>query len=121
MFSKRDSILRMLGKRYGKDLYPTEDPFKAWEIDSILESGIEMRRVYFKANFEVNPRLREEKLKNFFDKDLPNWFDTIEGKLLSKSPNEAKYIVGDFLTIADLDIAAFGFTHIFNEASPKLS
>ena len=66
LFSKRDSILRMLGRQHG--LYPVNDHEAAWEIDSILESSIDFRIQFFKATVEAEPKLKEELMHNFVTK-----------------------------------------------------
>ena len=58
-------------------------------------------------------------IKDFQEKKLAAWFDALEQRILSRSPNPVKYIVGDTLTIADLVLGALAFTHLFNDNSSK--
>ena len=109
-YAQSGAILKFLGAKYG---YYPQDAFTAWRIDSTLDSVNDLVQAYYKAAFTQDEEAKKELFKTFYETTYTKWLEVISNRL--KANSSQKYIVGDKITIADIQLAALAYSTFLNE------
>jgi glutathione S-transferase len=111
-YVQTQAIMRYLGKTYG---YYPEDAYQAYKVDSTLDAIHDLAITLLRAKNESNADKKKELLTNALTTTLPNFLTVME-KRLTENGNEA-HLVGDKLTIADIQFAGFLSSAVYNEGN----
>jgi glutathione S-transferase len=112
-YNQTQSMMRSLGKMHG---YYPEDPYTAYQVDSILDSIHDLAVTLLRAKNEKDEDKKKEMLTAAITTYLPNWLSAHE-KRVEKNGQE-NTLVGDKLTIADIQFAALLSSAFYNEGNP---
>ena len=113
-YSQSQSILRLLGKQHG--FYP-EDNVAAWKVDSTLDANRDLQEKFWDVQMAGYKQLGEEKtqelLNEYAVKFLPNYLRVMQKRLIKNGSD--KFMVGDAVTLADIDNAHIAYTYLLND------
>jgi glutathione S-transferase len=105
--------LRLLGRTYG--LYP-EDAELAWKVDSTLEHVRDLIYKLYPVVLEQDEEKKKALGKELLTTFIPAWLGAHE-KRVTDNGNE-NFLVGDKLTIADIQFLALARVLFKNEKVP---
>ena len=106
----------MLGKLHG---YYPEDPIQAWRVDSILDANRDIQEKYWDVQFASYKGLDKEATQKLLDKYiskiLPGFLEVMQKRVAKNG--DSKLMVGESITLADIDSAHVAFTYLLNETN----
>lgn len=105
--------MRSLGKIHG---YYPEDPYQAYEVDSLIDAITDIQNAFYKAAFNPSEEHKVTLFTEFYGNTLPKFFAAFEKRL---EENSTGFIVGDKPTIADFAFAALAYSSFLNEHNPQ--
>jgi glutathione S-transferase len=100
-YAQSQSILRLLGKKYG---YYPEDALTGWKVDSILDANADITSASYKYLLENDAEKKKAALEHFAKEVFPKFAAILEKRVAANSNHH--HIVGDSLTIADFALGA---------------
>lgn len=112
-YSQAPSILRYLGRTYG--FWP-EDAETAWKADSFLEHVRDLIYKLYPVYVEKDEEKKKELGKEALTVTIPGWLAAHE-KRVTENGHE-NFLIGDKLTVADIQFAAFVKVVFKNEKIP---
>jgi glutathione S-transferase len=110
ILSQSSAILRYLAVKH--NMY-SSDPMTCWKIDSAFEATCDIANFYGqKIIWEKDETVKQAAMKTFFGENLKLWCEKIQKRFVD---GKSRFLVGDKMTLADVQIASFVFTTFYND------
>jgi glutathione S-transferase len=112
-YSQAPAILRYVGRTYG---YYPEDPELAWKVDSTLEHVRDLIYKLYPIYVEQDETKKKELGKEALTVSIPQWLAAHEKRVTENG--QENHLVGDKLTVADIQFVTLVQTLFKNEKIP---
>ena len=103
--------MRFLGREYG---YYPEEPHSAYLIDSALDGMDDLVTKFFRAGSTKEEEAKKAALGEFMGY-FDGWLTIYEKR--KEANGSSKYLVGEKMTILDVNMLSFVYAFILNEAN----